>query len=78
MSFGFCILYEMALGLRNGFPDPLGFHTMCEMGLNVRNFLHGLRKFCTVIEMISQGLAYFPWVCEFGSQGVRNFAPHAK
>ena len=41
---------------------------MCEIGLGVLNFSHGLRKFRRVCELISQGLSYFCWVCEFGSR----------
>ena len=47
---------EMALGMRNGFADPLGFHILCEMVFGVRNFSHALRKFHRVFKMISQGL----------------------
>ena len=42
----------MALEVRNGFADPLGFRTTFEMVLGVQNFSHALRKFRKVFEMI--------------------------
>ena len=45
--------------MQNGFADPLGFCIVCEMVFGVRNFLHALRKFRRVIEMISHGWFIF-------------------
>ena len=42
----------MALEVRNGFVDPLGFRTAFETVLGVQNFSHALRKFRKVFEMI--------------------------
>ena len=50
---------KMALGVRNGFADPLGFRIVCEMVLGVQNFSHGLRKFHRVCEMSSHGIFIF-------------------
>ena len=38
----FRIVCEITVGVRNYFADPLGFHTVWEMVLGMRNFLHGL------------------------------------
>ena len=58
-TFHFRTMCQMALEVRNGFADPLGFRIVCEMVFGVRNFSHALRKFRRVIEMISQGWFIF-------------------